>query len=188
MNINIKLFFLSVIFCLVTSCATKNIQKSQDISCINFTSFPKYHECTEEVVKSTFKYKYGFEKDIIDSYFAYGEVLSIDVQKGRKENYEAFRIWGEELEKAVQQSEEKGKQAVKTTVITAMIAIAVYAIYKEYLEDSYRIDEANKASDSVKSLQKSVTSNSWQNNQIRCNYGRAIFSRGGGYSPFLSSC
>ena len=66
-----------------------------------------------------------------------------------------------------------------------MIAIAVYAIYKEYLEDNYRIDEANKAGDSVKSLQSSVTTSSWRNNQIRCNYGRAIFSRGGGYSPFF---
>jgi hypothetical protein len=188
MNIAIKPLLLIIIFCSITNCATKSIKKSQDISCINYTSFPKYHECTEGVVKSTFKYKYGFEKDIIDSYFAYGEVLSIDVKKGRKENYEAFRIWGDELEKAVQQSEKKGKQAVKTTVITAMIAIAVYAIYKEYLEDNYRIDEANKVSDNVKSLQSSVTTSSWQNNQIRCNYGRAIFSRGGGYSPFLSSC
>ena len=45
-----------------------------------------------------------FDKDFINAYFAYGEVLAIDVEKGRKNNFEAFKIWGEEFEKSVDES------------------------------------------------------------------------------------
>ena len=185
-----RLFIFSILFFFISSCATKNIEKSQDEYCFSFKTFPKYHRCTEEIVKKSFKYKYGFEKDIIDKYFAYGEVLAIDVEKGRKKNIDAYKEWGMELQKAVVESEKKGKEAIRATVITAIIAVAVYAIYKEYLEDNYRIEEANQARDNVRSLQKSASS-SFGNplaDRTRCNFGRAIFSRGGGYSPFLSSC
>jgi hypothetical protein len=179
-----KSLLIFLFFLLSSSCATQKISTIQEENCYDFKEFTKFHRCAERLTKDTYQYKFSFDKDIINAYFAYGEVLAIDVEKGRKDNFEAFKIWGEELEKSVDESREKGARAIKTAVVTAIIAIAVYSIYKEYLEDKYEIEEISQA--------RNTTSNSINRlnpvAQGRCTQGRAILSVYKRYTPFLSSC
>ena len=175
-----KIFLLLLSLFFLNSCASQKISEIQEENCYDYKEFEKFHRCAERLTKDSYKYKFSFDKDIINAYFAYGEVLAIDVEKGRKDNYEAFRIWGEELEKSVNEAQEKGARAIKTAVVTAIIAIAVYSIYKEYLEDTYKIEEISQTKNSISNLNPVA--------QGRCNYGKAIIQRYGRYSPFLSSC
>ena len=175
-----KIFLTLSLFFLINSCATQNISEIQVENCYNYKEFEKFHRCAERLTKDSYQYKFSFDKDIINAYFAYGEVLAIDVEKGRKDNFEAFKIWGKELEKSVDESKEKGARAIKTAVVTAVIAIAVYSIYKEYLEDTYKIEEISQTKNSISNLDPVA--------QGRCNYGRAIYHRYRQYTPFLSSC
>ena len=175
-----KIFLTLFLFFLINSCATQNISEIQAENCYNYKEFEKFHRCAEKLTKDSYQYKFSFDKDIINAYFAYGEVLAIDVEKGRKDNFEAFKIWGKELEKSVDESKEKGARAIKTAVVTAVIAIAVYSIYKEYLEDTYEVEEISQTKNSISNLNPVA--------QGRCNYGRAIYHRYRQYTPFLSSC
>ena len=175
-----KIFLTLFLFFLINSCATQNISEIQEENCYNYKEFEKFHRCAEKLTKDSYQYKFSFDKDIINAYFAYGEVLAIDVEKGRRDNFEAFKIWGKELEKSVDESKEKGARAIKTAVVTAVIAIAVYSIYKEYLEDTYEVEEISQTKNSISNLNPVA--------QGRCNYGRAIYHRYRQYTPFLSSC
>ena len=179
-----KILAIFLFFLLSSGCATQKISTLQEENCYDYKEFNKFHRCAEKLTKDTYQYKFSFDKEIINAYFAYGEVLAIDVEKGRKNNFEAFKTWGEELEKSVDESKEKGARAIKTAVVTAVIAIAVYSIFKEYLDDKYKVKEIsqakNSASNSINRLNPVA--------QGRCNYGKAILQRYQRYSPFLSSC
>jgi hypothetical protein len=126
MRLIIVLFFLFLV-----SCATQKVEEIQQENCYQYKTFPEFHRCSEKVVKGSFNYKFSFERDIIDQYFAFGEVLALQVEKKTKDNIQAFEIWGEELDKAVTQAELRGKEATELAIITAAIAVTAYIIYKE---------------------------------------------------------
>lgn len=177
-------FVILFIFFLITSCATTKVEKIQEDNCFSYKNFPDYHRCSERVVKNSYTYKLSFEKNIIDEYFAYGEVLAIDVEKGRKNNFEAFMVWGKELEKSIEQAKLKGKKTAKTVIITAVIAIAVYVIYKEYLEKQMEIKEISEAK---KTTTSSISSLSFYT-QNQCNYGKYLYSVTRRLNPLLTQC
>jgi hypothetical protein len=122
---------ISLVFFFLVSCATQKVEEIQQENCYQYKTFPEFHRCSEKVVKSSFDYKFSFERDIIDQYFAFGEVLALQVEKKTKDNIQAFEIWGEELDKAVTQAELRGKEATELAIITAAIAVTAYIIYKE---------------------------------------------------------
>jgi hypothetical protein len=138
----------ALVFLFLYSCATQKVQETQQENCYQYISFPEFHRCSEKVVKSSYNYRLSFEKDIIDQYFAFGEVLAIQVEKKSKDNIEAFQIWGDELDRAVKQAELRGKEAVEVTIITAAIAVTAYIIYKE----NRRIKEFKKLENSASSV------------------------------------
>jgi hypothetical protein len=141
------------IFLILVSCATQKVEQTQQENCYQYTTFPEFHRCSEKVVKSGYSYKLSFERDIIDQYFAFGEVLALQVEKKTKDNIEAFEIWGDELDKAVRQAELRGKEAAEVTIITAAIAVTAYLIYKEHR----RIKEFKKLETSASSAVNKVT-------------------------------
>ena len=96
---------IGLIFFFLVSCATQKVEEIQQENCYQYKTFPEFHRCSEKVVKNSFDYKFSFERDIIDQYFAFGEVLALQVEKKTKYNIQAFEIWGEELDKAVAQAE-----------------------------------------------------------------------------------
>ena len=128
------------------------MQETQQENCYQYTSFPEFHRCSEKVVKSSYSYRLSFERDIIDQYFAFGEVLALQVEKKTKDNIEVFEIWGDELDKAVKQAELRGKEAAEITIITAALAVTAYIIYKE----SRRIKEFKKLENSASSAVNKV--------------------------------
>ena len=70
-----------LIFLFLISCATQKVQETQQENCYQYASFPEFHRCSEKVVKSSYNYRLSFERDIIDQYFAFGEVLALQVEK-----------------------------------------------------------------------------------------------------------
>ena len=73
-----------LVFLFLISCATQKVQETQQENCYQYTSFPEFHRCSEKVVKSSYSYRLSFERDIIDQYFAFGEVLALQVEKKNK--------------------------------------------------------------------------------------------------------
>lgn len=179
-----KTIFLLLLSFFLTSCATKKIDSMQKDTCVQLKKFPDFHRCSEAVVKNSYAYKLSLDRDIIDVYFAYGELLALDVEKGRKNNFEAYNIWGKELEKSIEEAELKGKKTAKTVIVTAAIAVAVYIIYKEYLEDQLEIKEVTEAK---KTTTNSFNAVSYRNSQA-CNYGKYIYSVTGRLSGYLNKC
>jgi hypothetical protein len=143
---------LIFVFLFLVSCATQKVEEFQQENCYQYITFPEFHRCSEKVVKSTYSYRLSFERDIIDQYFAFGEVLALQVEKKTKDNIEAFEIWGDELDKAVRQAELRGKEAAEITIITAALAVTAYIIYKE----SRRIKEFKKLENSASSTVNKV--------------------------------
>jgi hypothetical protein len=174
-----KLLF-SIVFLFLISCATQKVQETQQENCYQYKTFPEFHRCSEKVVKDSYNYKFSFERDIIDQYFAFGEVLSLQVEKKNKNNIEAFNVWGEELERAVTQAELRGKEATDLAIITAAIAVTAYIIYKE----QKKIKEVKSLTSSTSSSINSLTSS----NSSACNYGKYIFSITGRINAYLTKC
>jgi hypothetical protein len=167
-------------FLFFVSCATQKVQETQQENCYQYKTFPEFHRCSEKVVKDSYNYKFSFERDIIDQYFAFGEVLALQVEKKTKDNAEAFNTWGEELEKAVTQAELRGQEATELAAITAAIAVTAYIIYKE----QKKIKEVKSLTSSASSSINSLTSN----NSSACNYGKYIFNITGRINAYLTKC
>jgi hypothetical protein len=171
---------VALIFLFLISCATQKVQETQQENCYQYKTFPEFHRCSEKVVKDSYNYKFSFERDIIDQYFAFGEVLALQVEKKTKNNIEAFNIWGEELEKAVTQAELRGQEATELAIITAAIAVTAFIIYKE----QKKIKEVKSLTSSTSSSINSLTSS----NSSACSYGKYIFSITGRINAYLTKC
>ena len=78
---------IGLIFFFLVSCATQKVEVIQQENCYQYKTFPEFHRCSEKVVKSSFDYKFSFERDIIDQYFAFGEVLALQVEKKTAPEY-----------------------------------------------------------------------------------------------------
>jgi hypothetical protein len=172
---------VSLIFVFLVSCATQKVEVVQQENCYQYKTFPEFHRCSEKVVKGSFDYKFSFERDIIDQYFAFGEVLALQVEKKTKDNIEAFEIWGEELDKAVVQAELRGKEATELAIITAAIAVTAYIIYKE----QKKIKEVKNLTSSTS---RTVSSFVNPQNQSACNYGKYIYSMTGRINGYMGKC
>jgi hypothetical protein len=172
---------VSLIFVFLISCATQKVEVVQQENCYQYKTFPEFHRCSEKVVKGSFDYKFSFERDIIDQYFAFGEVLALQVEKKTKDNIEAFEIWGEELDKAVVQAELRGKEATELAIITAAIAVTAYIIYKE----QKKIKEVKNLTSSTS---RTVSSFVNPQNQSACNYGKYIYSMTGRINGYMGKC
>ena len=172
---------VSLIFIFLVSCATQKVEVVQQENCYQYKTFPEFHRCSEKVVKGSFDYKFSFERDIIDQYFAFGEVLALQVEKKTKDNIEAFEIWGEELDKAVVQAELRGKEATELAIITAAIAVTAYIIYKE----QKKIKEVKNLTSSTS---RTVSSFVNPQNQSACNYGKYIYSMTGRINGYMGKC
>ena len=81
---------ISLVFFFLFSCATQKVEVMQQENCYQYKTFPEFHRCSEKVVKSSFNYKFSFERDIIDQYFAFGEVLALQVEKKTKDNIQNY--------------------------------------------------------------------------------------------------
>jgi hypothetical protein len=169
------------VFFFLVSCATQKVEVIQQENCYQYKTFPEFHRCSEKVVKGSFDYKFSFERDIIDQYFAFGEVLALQVEKKTKDNIEAFEIWGEELDKAVVQAELRGKEATELAIITAAIAVTAYIIYKE----QKKIKEVKNLTSSTS---RTVSSFVNPQNQSACNYGKYIYSMTGRINGYMGKC
>lgn len=123
----IALLFLSC-------CATDKIQQTQSENCFQYTFFPQFQRCSEQVVKGSYDYRFGFEKDIIDQYFAYGEVLALQVERKTLDNIEAFKQWGDELDAATSKAQLREGKALELTIVTAALAVTAYSLYKQNLK------------------------------------------------------
>ena len=174
-------FVIFFVFIFLISCATQKVQETQQENCYQYTSFPEFHRCSEKVVKSSYSYILSFERDIIDQYFAFGEVLALQVEKKTKDNIQAFEVWGEELDKAVIQAELRGKEATELAIITAAIAVTAYIIYKE----QRKVKEVKNLTSSTS---KSVSSFVNPQNQSACNYGKYIYSITGRINGYMVKC
>lgn len=172
---------ISLVFFFLVSCATQKVEEIQQENCYQYKTFPEFHRCSEKVVKGSYNYKFSFERDIIDQYFAFGEVLALQVEKKTKDNIEAFEIWGEELDKAVIQAELRGKEATELAIITAAIAVTAYIIYKE----QRKVKEVKNLTSSTS---KSVSSFVNPQNQSACNYGKYIYSITGRINGYMVKC
>ena len=176
MKFTVYFFFIFLI-----SCATQKVEDIQQENCYQYKTFPEFHRCSEKVVKSSYNYKFSFERDIIDQYFAFGEVLALQVEKKTKDNIQAFEVWGEELDKAVIQAELRGKEATELAIITAAIAVTAYIIYKE----QRKVKEVKNLTSSTS---KTVSSFVNPQNQSACNYGKYIYSITGRINGYMVKC
>lgn len=174
-------FIVYFFFIFLISCATQKVEDIQQENCYQYKTFPEFHRCSEKVVKSSYNYKFSFERDIIDQYFAFGEVLALQVEKKTKDNIQAFEVWGEELDKAVIQAELRGKEATELAIITAAIAVTAYIIYKE----QRKVKEVKNLTSSTS---KSVSSFVNPQNQSACNYGKYIYSITGRINGYMVKC
>ena len=172
---------ISLVFFFLFSCATQKVEVMQQENCYQYKTFPEFHRCSVKVVKSSFNYKFSFERDIIDQYFAFGEVLALQVEKKTKDNIQAFEIWGEELDKAVVQAELRGKEATELAIITAAIAVTAYIIYKEQ-------SKAKEIKKLTSSTSKSVSSFVNPQDVSACNYGKYIYSITGRINGYMVKC
>ena len=174
-------FAVYFVFIFLISCATQKVEDIQQENCYQYKTFPEFHRCSEKVVKGSYNYKFSFERDIIDQYFAFGEVLALQVEKKTKDNVQAFEVWGEELDKAVIQAELRGKEATELAIITAAIAVTAYIIYKE----QRKVKEVKNLTSSTS---KSVSSFVNPQNQSACNYGKYIYSITGRINGYMVKC
>lgn len=174
-------FAVYFVFIFLFSCATQKVDDIQQENCYQYKTFPEFHRCSEKVVKGSYNYKFSFERDIIDQYFAFGEVLALQVEKKTKDNIQAFEVWGEELDKAVIQAELRGKEATELAIITAAIAVTAYIIYKE----QRKVKEVKNLTSSTS---KSVSSFVNPQNQSACNYGKYIYSMTGRINGYMVKC
>lgn len=174
-------FAVYFVFIFLISCATQKVDDIQQENCYQYKTFPEFHRCSEKVVKGSYNYKFSFERDIIDQYFAFGEVLALQVEKKTKDNIQAFEVWGEELDKAVIQAELRGKEATELAIITAAIAVTAYIIYKE----QRKVKEVKNLTSSTS---KSVSSFVNPQNQSACNYGKYIYSITGRINGYMVKC
>ena len=174
-------FAVYFVFIFLISCATQKVDDIQQENCYQYKTFPEFHRCSEKVVKGSYNYKFSFERDIIDQYFAFGEVLALQVEKKTKDNVQAFEVWGEELDKAVIQAELRGKEATELAIITAAIAVTAYIIYKE----QRKVKEVKNLTSSTS---KSVSSFVNPQNQSACNYGKYIYSITGRINGYMVKC
>jgi hypothetical protein len=174
-------FAVYFVFIFLISCATQKVDDIQQENCYQYKTFPEFHRCSEKVVKGSYNYKFSFERDIIDQYFAFGEVLALQVEKKTKDNIQAFEVWGEELDKAVIQAELRGNEATELAIITAAIAVTAYIIYKE----QRKVKEVKNLTSSTS---KSVSSFVNPQNQSACNYGKYIYSITGRINGYMVKC
>jgi hypothetical protein len=121
------LLALAILF--FSSCTTEQIKQTQS-NCYILSSFTEFHRCSENIVKNSYEYKFSFERDIIDQYFAYGEVLSQQVERKTLNNAEAFKSWGDQLVKDTLRAEARGKEAQELVVLTGSLALIAFNIYK----------------------------------------------------------
>ena len=170
-----------LVFLFLISCATQKVQETQQENCYQYTSFPEFHRCSEKVVKSSYSYRLSFERDIIDQYFAFGEVLALQVEKKTKDNIEVFEIWGDELDKAVKQAELRGQEAAEITIITAAIAVTAYIIYKEQ-------NKTKEIKKFTSTTSKSVSNFVNPQDKSACNYGKYIYSITGRINGYMVKC
>ena len=172
---------ISLVFFFLVSCATQKVEEIQQENCYQYKTFPEFHRCSEKVVKSSFDYKFSFERDIIDQYFAFGEVLALQVEKKTKDNIQAFEIWGDELDKAVAQAELRGKEATELVIITAAIAVTAYIIYKEQ-------NKTKEIKKFTSTTSKSVSNFVNPQDKSACNYGKYIYSMTGRINGYMVKC